>query len=226
MAKLVDVESVGSFFQSLSDPRHTRNRKHLLGDIIVIATAVLAPMAALAQSTGDPIPTNASANRFGSGWDCDQGYRKAGNGCEPIRAPANAVLSGTSYGRGWECRRGFREDREKCHAIEIPANAYLTASGVQWKCDRGFRQDDESCIAINVPEHGYLTESSYGPGWACERGYRADAAICPEPTHGRLTHANVGVVWFSVRVYGRPAHARLVLPHHVEIHDLGVLVFR
>jgi hypothetical protein len=37
MAKLVDVESVGSYFQSLSDPRHPRNRKHLLGDIIVIA---------------------------------------------------------------------------------------------------------------------------------------------------------------------------------------------
>ena len=37
MAKLVDVESVGSYFESLADPRHTRNRKHLLGDIIVIA---------------------------------------------------------------------------------------------------------------------------------------------------------------------------------------------
>src|SRR3954463_15859309 len=37
MAKLVDVESIGCYFQSLSDPRHTRNRKHLLGDIIVIA---------------------------------------------------------------------------------------------------------------------------------------------------------------------------------------------
>lgn len=37
MAKLVDVESVGSYFQSLTDPRHTRNRKHLLGDIIVLA---------------------------------------------------------------------------------------------------------------------------------------------------------------------------------------------
>lgn len=37
VAKLIDVESVGSYFQSLEDPRHTRNRKHLLGDIIVIA---------------------------------------------------------------------------------------------------------------------------------------------------------------------------------------------
>ena len=33
----VNVESIGSHFQSLSDPRHTRNRKHLLVDIVVIA---------------------------------------------------------------------------------------------------------------------------------------------------------------------------------------------
>src|SRR5271165_5171839 len=37
MAKLVDVGSIGSYFEALSDPRHTRNRKHLLVDIAVIA---------------------------------------------------------------------------------------------------------------------------------------------------------------------------------------------
>jgi predicted transposase YbfD/YdcC len=37
MAKLVDVGSIASYFESLSDPRHTRNRKHLLVDIAVIA---------------------------------------------------------------------------------------------------------------------------------------------------------------------------------------------
>ena len=37
MTKLVDVGTIGCHFESLSDPRHTRNRKHLLGDIIVIA---------------------------------------------------------------------------------------------------------------------------------------------------------------------------------------------
>lgn len=37
MAKFVDVGSIGSYFESLDDPRHTRNRKHLLGDIAVIA---------------------------------------------------------------------------------------------------------------------------------------------------------------------------------------------
>jgi predicted transposase YbfD/YdcC len=36
-AKGVNVEAIGSYFESLSDPRHTRNRKHLLVDIVVIA---------------------------------------------------------------------------------------------------------------------------------------------------------------------------------------------
>jgi predicted transposase YbfD/YdcC len=33
----VNVETIGSYFESLSDPRHTRNRKHLLVDVVVIA---------------------------------------------------------------------------------------------------------------------------------------------------------------------------------------------
>jgi predicted transposase YbfD/YdcC len=41
MAKLVDVGTIGSYFESLSDPRHWRNRKHLLVDIMVIAVAAI-----------------------------------------------------------------------------------------------------------------------------------------------------------------------------------------
>ena len=37
MAKLVDVGSISAYFESLDDPRHTRNRRHLLVDIAVIA---------------------------------------------------------------------------------------------------------------------------------------------------------------------------------------------
>jgi predicted transposase YbfD/YdcC len=37
VAKLADLSSIGSHFESLSDPRHERNRKHLMVDIIVIA---------------------------------------------------------------------------------------------------------------------------------------------------------------------------------------------
>jgi predicted transposase YbfD/YdcC len=39
VAKLIDIESIGSHFESLEDPRHTRNRKHLLVDIIIICVA-------------------------------------------------------------------------------------------------------------------------------------------------------------------------------------------
>jgi acetylornithine deacetylase len=42
---------------------------------------------------------------------------------------------------------------------------------------------------------------------AClERGYRADAALIPEPFDHSILHAQVGVIWLAVDVYGRPAH--------------------
>ena len=41
MTKLVDVGSIASHFESLSDPRHPRNVKHRLSDILVIAVAAI-----------------------------------------------------------------------------------------------------------------------------------------------------------------------------------------
>jgi predicted transposase YbfD/YdcC len=41
MTKLVDVGSIALHFESLSDPRHPRNVKHRLSDIIVIAVAAI-----------------------------------------------------------------------------------------------------------------------------------------------------------------------------------------
>ena len=39
--RVANVELIASYFESLSDPRHTRNRKHLLIDIVVIAVCGL-----------------------------------------------------------------------------------------------------------------------------------------------------------------------------------------
>ena len=39
--KRVTAESIASYFESLADPRHTRNRKHLFIDIVVIAVCGL-----------------------------------------------------------------------------------------------------------------------------------------------------------------------------------------
>jgi hypothetical protein len=39
--KRITVGSIGSYFESLPDPRHTQNRKHLFIDIVVIAVCGL-----------------------------------------------------------------------------------------------------------------------------------------------------------------------------------------
>jgi acetylornithine deacetylase len=42
---------------------------------------------------------------------------------------------------------------------------------------------------------------------AClQRGYQADAAIIPEPFDHDILSAQVGVMWLSVEVFGKPAH--------------------
>ncbi len=44
---------------------------------------------------------------------------------------------------------------------------------------------------------------------ACwQRGYRADAALIPEPEDNKLVRANAGVLWFQVKLRGRPVHVR------------------
>lgn len=141
----------------------------------ILAVSVVAGPASAGMGE---VPANASAKRFGSGWECDRGFRESKGACVEISVPANAFATKTSYGRGWECRHGFREIREACEAIPVPDNAYLDASGLRWNCKRGFREVDEACVAIQVPRNGYLTESTYGVGWTCERGYRATKTAC------------------------------------------------
>lgn len=43
---------------------------------------------------------------------------------------------------------------------------------------------------------------------ALQRGYSADAVVIPEPEEDMLVRANVGVIWFRVRVSGEPTHPR------------------
>ena len=40
------------------------------------------------------------------------------------------------------------------------------------------------------------------------RGYEADAVIIPEPEENMLVRANTGVLWFRVRILGKPSHTR------------------
>jgi acetylornithine deacetylase len=53
-----------------------------------------------------------------------------------------------------------------------------------------------------------IEEESTGLGAlsTIQRGYRADCAFIPEPTGGHLVRAQVGVIWFRIKVRGKPAH--------------------
>ena len=62
--------------------------------------------------------------------------------------------------------------------------------------------------AADVYLQSVVEEECTGNGaLAClARGYRADAALIPEPSGGSLSLAQVGVMWFQVKVRGRPVH--------------------
>lgn len=53
-----------------------------------------------------------------------------------------------------------------------------------------------------------IEEESTGVGAlsTLQRGYRADCCFIPEPTQGQLIRSQVGVIWFRLKVRGRPAH--------------------
>lgn len=53
-----------------------------------------------------------------------------------------------------------------------------------------------------------IEEESTGVGAlsTIQRGYRADCCLIPEPTDAKLVRSQVGVIWFRLKVRGKPAH--------------------
>jgi acetylornithine deacetylase len=64
--------------------------------------------------------------------------------------------------------------------------------------------------AADVTIQSVVEEECTGNGaLAClARGYRADAVLIPEPMGDKLLRAQVGVLWFQVKVRGTPVHVR------------------
>ena len=160
---------------------------------------------ASAQDSKGAIPANSTAKSYGSGWECDKGFRMNGGSCIAVTSPKNAYLTNSSYGDGWACRHGYRKKGDTCSPVALPANAYLSgSSGDRWLCDRGFRQVKDTCEAISVPENGYLTASSSGSGWTCERGFRATADTCAAiavPDNAYMTDRSYDAGWECNRGY-------------------------
>ena len=100
--------------------------------VFAYALVLLALLAATAEPAGAQsveagTPANATANAYGSGWQCDRGFRNVDGTCLAVTVPANAFLTG-SYGSGWACSHGYKQDNDACDPLVVPANAYISAA--------------------------------------------------------------------------------------------------
>ena len=62
--------------------------------------------------------------------------------------------------------------------------------------------------AARICFQSVIEEESTGIGAlsTLQRGYRADCVLIPEPSDHALITAQVGVIWFKIRVHGEPVH--------------------
>jgi hypothetical protein len=174
----------------------------------VISMALIGVGAAQAASpavdVAARIPENAKAKVYGSGWECDRGYRVDKGRCTPIRVPVNAYSTKSSFGPIWKCKRGYVRQRDTCVAIEVPAHGYLSSDGDGWRCNRGFVKGKTACTPIQVPANAFLSTDTYGRGWECERGYLAHDNRCVAIDVPMNAHLNFfGSGWECDRSYRR-----------------------
>ena len=106
------------------------------------------------------------------------------------RSPWDApIIDGWMYGRG-------AGDMKAGLAANLFAFDAVRAAGF----DPAGRIHLQSVVEEECTGNGSLS--------ALMRGYRADAVVIPEPEEDMLVRANVGVLWFKVRVSGKPTHPR------------------
>ena len=93
--------------------RRTR-RPHTISIHLLILWALVAtaPGIAFAQVGSAGLPENAHAGSYGSGWECDRGYRAVDEACRALKLPENAHLDYS--GNGWDCNRPYREQQDRC----------------------------------------------------------------------------------------------------------------
>ena len=94
----------------------------MLKKIIVISALFLAVSTpAFAQQIS--IPANGKINVYGTGWDCQRGFKKTGDSCTKVVVPANGKIN--VYGTGWDCQRGFKKSGDRCTKVDVPANGKI-----------------------------------------------------------------------------------------------------
>ena len=80
----------------------------------LVLLALLAAVHSLvfAQAGSVELPENARAKSYGSGWECERGYREDNGACVVVDVVENAHLD--SSGNDWECNRPYRKRQGNC----------------------------------------------------------------------------------------------------------------
>jgi len=123
-------------------------------------------------------PQNSHKNPYGSGWECNRGFKQVGNECQKVQIPLNAVLD--ILGHDWECSRGFKNVGNQCVKVILPKNAGLDILGHDWECIRGFQQVGNECQKVLVPANAAL--DILGHDWECKRGFQRVGNECSKLT--------------------------------------------
>jgi hypothetical protein len=184
---------------------------------------VVAP--AIAQSSAPPTPENASAKRYGEGWECNIGFRRDEDTCNAVVVPANAYETNRTYGLGWECLHGYRaDDNTSCVEVIVPDGGFLDPSGKRWHCSRGYLKVDDICQEIALPANAYLSVASYRSGWRCERGFEVSGDLCTAivvPENAFLNGVNYGRPWTCERGFFEQDGecAAVVIPMHAYFDE-------
>jgi acetylornithine deacetylase len=66
----------------------------------------------------------------------------------------------------------------------------------------GYRPASDVCVQTVTEEES----TGNGALSTLARGYRADACLIPEPTNLHILRGTIGVMWFRLRIRGRPVH--------------------
>jgi len=188
--------------------------------LMLLALCIALPQAAFSQGTATPAPQNSHPKGYGTGWECDYGYREAAGSCVAIVIPSNGHSTDSAFGPGWDCDRGYRSVSGNCIAVKVPANAHLTDTSYGrngWECDRSYQEQRGACVAVVVPRNAYPVDSSFGRGWECSRGFRATNESCVEvavPVNGYLQRD--GSSWSCERGFERIREActPITVPEH------------
>ena len=70
------------------------------------------------------VPENGKINVYGSGWDCQRGFKKSGDTCVKVDVPLNGKIN--VYGNGWDCQRGFKKIGSLCKKVVTTENTKPT----------------------------------------------------------------------------------------------------